>query len=279
MATRKLNRSGNVSGNTTEEPKVIPIEPVSTECKDPTYTFDFLAGYTDKDGVTHTDFELREMTGRDEEAISKGDIKGNICRAVSVMLSRTCVRIGTLTPKSVGIKEWENIIKSLYVGDQDYMVMKLREISFGDEVTIEHQCPSCKRKLSTTFGIDELEIIPFDGVRKIDFTLSRGYTDRKGVTHKEGSMRLATGLDREITIPIAKNNVAKGETALLTRLCSFNDGYTIDGDVMANLTMRDRRYLQDLLKEHLFGIKSSINITCPDCGTDFEGSLNLTNFI
>lgn len=277
MATRKLNRSNAASESTTETEvrKVVPIEPIGN----PTYTFDFLAGYTDKDGVTHTDFELREMTGRDEEAVSKGDVKGNVCRAASVALSRTCVRIGTLTPKSVGTKEWENIIKSLYSGDQDFMLAKLREISFGDEITISHQCPSCHRKLNTSFAMDELEMIPFNGLRKIDFCLSRGYTDRKGVTHKEGVLRLPTGLDREITAPIAQSNLAKGETALLTRLCSFNDEYPIDDGVIADLTMKDRRYLQELLKDNIFGINTSINITCPDCGSEFKGSLNVTNFI
>lgn len=246
------------------------------------YTFDFLAGYTDVNGVTHTTFTLREMTGRDEEAVNRGDIKGNLCRAISTLLARTCTSIGSLTPKSVGgYKEWEKIIKNLYVGDQDYMMVKLRQMSFGDEIEVTHQCPNpeCRRKLTTTLSIEELPIVPFSGIKKIQFELPRGYKDKKGVIHKEGVMRHSTGLDREILVPISRSNIAKAETSMLVRLCSFNDGYPIDEDVMASLVMKDREYLRSLLKDNLFGVQTEINISCPDCGTDFVANLNAVNFI
>ena len=92
---------------------------------DDEFVFEMLAGYKDKDGVTHKEFTLREMTGKDEEAIHKSDVKSNGSKVVSVLLSRCVTRIGTLTPKSLGKQKWEELIKSLFTGDQDYMLIQL----------------------------------------------------------------------------------------------------------------------------------------------------------
>ena len=243
--------------------------------------YEMLAGYKDGDGVTHKEFTLREMTGKDEEAIHKSDVKGNGSKVVSTLLSRCVTRIGTLTPKSVGRQKWEEIIKSLFVGDQDYMLIQLRKLSIGEEIEVNHVCPNkeCKAKLHTTIDVDELEIVPFSGERVVPFELPRGYKDKKGVVHKVGTLRLPTGLDREVLTPLAKTNMAKAETTMLTRLCKFDDGAYVDDDVMGNLSIRDREYLQKLLREHYFGVKLETEVVCDSCGESFIGTLSATNFL
>ena len=243
--------------------------------------FEMLAGYKDQDGVIHREFTLREMTGKDEEAIHKSDIKSNGSKVVSILLARCVTRIGTLTPKSVGKNRWEELIKSLFTGDQDYMLIQLRKISIGEEIELNHVCPNkeCKTKLKTIIDVDELEVVPFSGERVIEFELPRGYKDKKGVVHKTGTMRLPTGFDREVLTPLAKTNLAKAETVMLTRLCKFDDGAYVDDDVMGSLSIRDREYLQKLLQEHFFGVKLETEITCDSCGESFMGSFNASNFI
>lgn len=249
--------------------------------EDDSPVFEMLAGYKDEHGVTHKEFTLREMTGKDEEAIHKTDVKNNGSKVVTTLLARCVTSIGTLTPKSVGRQKWEDIIKSLFTGDQDYMLIQLRKISVGEEVELNHVCPNsdCKAKLHTILTLDELEVIPFDGEREIEFELPRGYKDRKGVKHTTGTMRLPTGLDREILTPLAKTNLAKAETVMLTRLCKFDDGAYVDDDVMSSLSIRDREYLQNLLREHFFGVKLETEVVCDTCGESFIGSFNASNFI
>jgi len=92
-------------------------------------------------------------------------------------------------------------------------------------------------------------------------------------------MRLPTGLDREVLTPLAKTNLAKAETVMLTRLCKFDDGAYVDDDVMSSLSIRDREYLQKLLQEHYFGVKLETEVTCDSCGETFLGSFNASNFI
>ena len=241
--------------------------------------FNLLAGYIDKEGNHHTTFTLREMTGRDEEAISKSDVKQNGAKLIATLLERCVLSIGTLTKKSVGNEAWKEVIKGLLVGDQDYMLLKLRELSMGGEIEVTHSCPYCKESLKTLLDVSELDIIPFRGERVIQFSLPKGYRDKKGVLHKDGTLRLPTGQDREILTPIARKNVAQASTLMLTRLCKFEDGLYVTEDIMRDLTVRDREYLQKILQENLFGINLEIDVVCTSCGEDFKGNLNTTNFI
>lgn len=280
MATLKQKAKVEDIDNEVIEQEV--VKEITLADDESTPIFEMLAGYVDEEGVTHKEFTLREMTGKDEEAIHKSDTKNNSSKVASVLLSRCVTSIGTLTPKSVGgFKNWENIIKKLHVGDQDYMLLELRKISVGEEVEINHVCPNpdCKAKLKTILNIDELDIIPFQGLRQIEFELHKGFKDKKGVVHKEGVMRLPTGFDREVLTPLARTNLAKAETVMLTRLCKFTDGLPVDEDVMSSLSIRDREYLKNLLHENYFGVNLEMEVSCDSCGETFKGTFNATNFM
>lgn len=241
--------------------------------------FEMPAGYVDDNGTMHKTFTLREMTGRDEEAISKADMKQNGAKLISTLLERCVLSIGSLTRKELGTEKWKEVIRSLFVGDQDYILIKLRELSMGGEIEVTHTCPYCKKSMKTFLDVSELEVIPFKGLRVVPFSLPKGYRDKKGVVHRDGTMRLPTGFDREVLTPIAKKNVAQASTLMLTRLCKFDDEVYVTDDVMRDLVTRDREYLQKLLQDNLFGVNLEVDVTCAECGEDFKGNLNSVNFI
>lgn len=243
---------------------------------------DLLAGYVDKDGVCHKTFTIREMTGADEEYINRADIKSNGARVITALLSRCVLSVGTLTKKSVGNpKEWENIFKEMLSGDRDIIMLAIRRESIGDTIEVTHTCPNpdCKAKLKTVVSLDELAINEFDGIREMPFELPKGYRDRKGEFHKKGIMRRPNGLDGELLTPLAKNNLAKAETTLLTRICRFEDGTHIDESIMSGLTKRDRDYLLSVLNDHPMGVDMTVDVMCDRCGEYFKGNLNQSNFI
>lgn len=282
MATKLKSKPNAVEDESSELMAEATTQSIHLADEEDSVVYEMLAGYRDADGVTHKEFTLREMTGRDEEAIHKSDVKSNGSKVVSTLLTRCVTSIGTLTPKSVGGRDkWEAIIKSLFVGDQDYILLQLRKLSIGEELEVNHVCPNsdCKAKLHTVVSVDELDVIPFQGEREVAFELPKGYKDKKGVVHTHGVMRLPTGLDREILTPLAKSNLAKAETVMLTRLCRFDDGVHVDDDVMSGLSIRDREYLQKLLQKHLFGVKLETEVVCDTCGETFVGTFNASNFI
>lgn len=266
-----------------EENETLDVEvDTNYDVADTEEEFELLAGYTDENDVTHKTYTLREITGEDEEFINRSDIKTNGAKVATALLSRCVLSIGTLTKKALGPKKWEQIFKEgLFIGDRDIMLLQLRKISTGSEIEVVHNCPNpnCRAKLKTIIDIDELEITPYDGIKEVPFELPKGYTDNKGVLHKSGIMRRPNGLDGEILTPVAKNNIAKATSLLLARLCSFSDGAYIDQSVMAKLTLKDRNYLQSVLEEHQFGIDMTVPVVCDQCGEEFRGNLNQSNFI
>lgn len=237
-----------------------------------------LAGYVDKDGVLHTTFTYREMNGKDEEAISKADVRQNGAKMVNVLVERCVTQIGTLTKKECGAK-WGTVVRELLGGDLDYMAFKIRELSKGKEVEFIHKCPNCGTKLTTIVRTDEFQIKPYTGQSAIDFSLVRGYKDGRGELHKDGIIRLPNGFDREIVTPLFKKNPSTAMTMMLTRLMAFNDGALVTQNLVNEMTLRDREILEKIIKENTFGIDTNIEIVCSSCGQDISGEVGQSNFL
>ena len=237
-----------------------------------------LAGYVDKDGVLHDTFTYREMTGKDEEAISKADVRSNGAKMVNVLVERCVVQIGTLTKKECGTR-WGTIIREMLGGDLDYMAFKIRELSKGKEVRFEHKCPNCGQKLTTIVNTDEFAIKPYMGQSAIDFSLVRGYKDGRGELHKDGVIRLPNGFDREIVTPLFKKNMSTAMTMMLTRLIAFNDGALVTQALVNEMTLRDREVLEEIIKDNTFGIDTNVEIVCTSCGQDISGEVGQSNFL
>lgn len=250
------------------------------EVSDDGYVHDvkMLAGYVDKDGTLHDTFSYREMNGKDEEAINKADIRQNGAKMVNVLVERCVTQIGTLTKKECGAK-WGTIIRELLGGDLDYMAFKIRELSKGKEVEFAHKCPNCGTKLNTVVSTDEFNINPYLGQSTISFSLVRGYRDAKGELHKEGTIRLPNGVDREIVTPLFRKNVSTAMTMLLTRLVTFNDGAYVTQNLVNEMTLRDREILEKIIKENTFGVDTNFELVCSSCGQDISGEVGQSNFL
>jgi hypothetical protein len=241
-------------------------------------TFELLCGYRDKTGTLHKDFEINEMDGSVEEAISRKEIKQNGGKVIRTILEMCCTRIGTLKKADMKDTQWREIIQGLQVADQDYMVFKIREFSIGEELTLKHTCPNCDKSLETLMTVNELEITPFDGLETFDFVLPKGYADKKGTMYTKGKLRHPNGLDREILDPIARNNLGYANTLMLVR-CITDFGIQVTDAVMRDIPYSDRTYLLQVMKEHQFGYNLEVEILCDNCGSSFKALLNVVNFL
>lgn len=228
------------------------------------------------EGQVIRDFEFRDMDGGDEEAISALAQKGvkSSSKIANRLLERCITRIGHLTPNN---STWSEVIKALTVPDQDFALVQIRRASEDGEIETKHICPQCEETVKYLFNMDELELEPYSGnsEQKEIVTLPRGFTDDKGNVHKEVEIRLPNGLDRELTLPIARQNAAKGMTLMLARLCKFTDGYPLTEYTLRQMKTKDRGVLEKKNREMVqFGYKSTVTIECPECGAEFESSLS-----
>lgn len=218
-------------------------------------------------------FSYREMNGRDEEAINKNEVRSNGAKFALTLIERCVFDIGGVTKKELGLAEWKKLIRKALSGDITYMLMKIRQLSLGDEVEISSKCPRCQTKLRSITSVSELEeeIIPFGGSFEIPFELpNRGYQDLQGNYHKTGMLRIPNGEDIEILIPDMSKNPASGTSLLLTRCMTFDDGTKPMKDRVSMMGTRDRNYLESLLQENSFGFKESVEVTCVNCGEIME---------
>lgn len=279
---KKANQSDNEFDKVVsqiENENVRTLSDVSVSEDGYVYNEPMLAGYTDKNGVFHDTFTYREMNGKDEEAISKSDVRVNGAKMMNILVERCVTQIGTLTKKECGTAEWGKIVRELLGGDLDYMAFKIRELSKGKEVEFTHKCPECGTKLTTIVQTDEFNIKPYMGKSSIDFELIRGYKDAKGQIHKTGTLRLPNGFDREVVTPLFKKNVSTAMSMLLTRLVTFSDGAMVTQNQISEMTLRDREILEKIIKDNTFGIDTTIDIVCSSCGTDISGEAGQSNFL
>ncbi len=107
---------------------------------------------------------------------------------------------------------------------------------------------------------------------EFDFVLPRGYLDKSGVLHREGTMRLATARDE--LLPLHDERVRENGAYLsvvllarvVTRLGTCTD---IHAGVIENLFASDLAFLQDLYRRINTEGHTHATVGCPACGHEF----------
>ena len=109
-----------------------------------------------------------------------------------------------------------------------------------------------------------------------DFVLPRGYVDATGTVHREGTMRLATARDELMPLldPKVRENSAFLSLVLLARVVTrLGTLPTIDDQVLGGLWATDLAFLQDLYRQINSEGHTLIEVTCPDCASNFAVDL------
>lgn len=104
------------------------------------------------------------------------------------------------------------------------------------------------------------------------FVLPRGVTDEQGVTHREGTMRLATALDEIAPLrdPRVRANEAYFVIILLSRVITqLGTLGSVSPGVIERMYAGDLNYLQDFY-QRINGMElPQIEVVCPHCGQSF----------
>jgi predicted RNA-binding Zn-ribbon protein involved in translation (DUF1610 family) len=172
--------------------------------------------------------------------------------------------------------------------DRNFLLLKLRSITFGSELEAAYTCPSCGE---TTHVVEELDDLPVktvadgEGATEVALELDDGYVDRDGNVHTAMTLRLPTGADEEAVASQMRDNPSVGKNALLSRCVrSLGDVPTprleaLGPKIMSELTMSDRRRIDRALEEATPGVDLVREHECPHCGKTFTTSLDLSHFL
>jgi hypothetical protein len=158
------------------------------------FEFTLPVGFEDEDGRVHRTAVLRKMTGRDEATMADRRNRANGARIITELLGNCLIRLGDVDQPGAGVA------RSLYSADRQYLLVKLREITFGPEMQATYPCPTCREATVLVEDLDELEVVSLeDGELLADVVveLEDGYVDRDGSRYRTISFRAPRGEDEE----------------------------------------------------------------------------------
>lgn len=218
-------------------------------------------GYVTADGEVISQAEVRELNGRDEEAIAKATTVGKVLTGI---LSRGTVKIGDLDAT-------EEVLDQMFAGDRDALLLGIYKATFGADAELSAFCSGCEDYKAILIDVDEdIE------VRK----LSDPITDRrfvvKGKAH-EYTVVLPNGKVQKELLLNADKTLAELTTLLLEGTVQEIDNARVFSKTQVQeIGLVDRRKIADELTTRAFGPQfEEVKATCPDCGGEVVAPINL----
>ena len=219
-------------------------------------------GYLKFSGEVITEAEVRELTGRDEEVISRAT---TVEKTLSEVLTRGTVRVGTE-------KTTEDMLDSLLSGDRDFLLLKIFKATFGPSLSASPYCDSCGKQVDVEVDLDR--DVP---VRKLSKPSDRRFT--VDISKGQVLCDLPSGNTQREMMSAAGKNIAELSTILLKNTLVEIRGVTvISPNQVLDLSIRDRRKIGEEILNRVPGpLLQQTATPCPNCGTKLEVPLAMAN--
>jgi hypothetical protein len=234
-------------------------------------------GYVGEDDVVHRQAELIPFTGQEEELLnSSGELVN--ARLVTRVLSRCVCRIGDIEPVT------EEIARNLLVGDRQYLLLKLREVTFGDGVQDAVNCPwpDCGKKVDIDFSLKDIPVKELENrvlYHSLRLSLQAAFIDEKGEKHRKIIFRLPNGRDQEVLSSLLVENEAMALTKLLERcIQKIGPFKNLGTKFIHKLNPRARLEIEKHMEKIAPQVELTMDAHCPECGRKFELPFNLQDF-
>lgn len=244
-----------------DKPKVEPL--LLTEPPDCTVTLP--GGLVQMGGEVIQVAEVRELTGADEEALTKAGASMNPARYMQMLIKRAVVRIGDAEPPT------PDMLSALLIGDRNTLLLEIRKATYGNEIEVAAPCPGCAEVLDIVFDISKdvpIHVLEDPTQRIYEVELRHG---------RKAKVALPCAGDQDAMIGEGKRTVPEMNTFLLARCVQDIDGRPVMGapDVR-NLGLLDRRTILDFIAKTQPGPKyEEVKEECPACGREVPVPLDL----
>ena len=209
--------------------------------------------------------ELRSMTARDEmKRLSPSTAHFKVLADIieGCMIERPAIHVYDMA-----------------LGDYEYLLHRLRIITYGDEYKIGLRCSHCGEIIETTAHLEELKIVNFDEAKFEE--LASVKLPKKGdvVTLKFQTPRMLDEIEAEIKELKRKFKIADISFDLMVLLKKVID--TVNGEKLNNAQLEhyiDTLPALDMTKivntvdeiNALVGIENDLRVLCPKCGGEVQ---------
>ena len=224
-------------------------------------------GYVDASGCMHRRVTLAPLCGKEEELVAGKPADAVL---VTALLSRCMRRIGTISPVS------EEVARNLSVADRQYLLLKLRAVTFGDQVQATIVCPwpDCRAKIDFDFSITDIPVeasVEKGPIYWMDLSLQAALTVAPGEVYREITFRLPNGGDQEVIAPIVSENESRALTMLLRRCIQSIGPLQDPGDALIGaLSPLARTEIESQMEAVAPKVELTMGGNCPECGREFD---------
>lgn len=236
-------------------------------------------GYTDAHGVVHRRAVLRKMRGYEETLLYDPSLTAG--QLVTELLRSCLVRLGDMPTVEA------ETVTQLYSADRNYLLLELRRVTLGNTLQTWYSCPRCGGRIGMTEDLSQVEVRRLAEDQTMDdlvLNLEDGYVDRHGTHHTQLQLTLPRGADEEFVSPLIETDPVRAQDALVLRcIKSFGtlpkaalEAYGVK--ILRELTLGDRQRLQKAFNGQTPGVNFQRTIGCPECGTTFQGAMDLSHF-
>lgn len=222
--------------------------------------FELPCGYLDGAGVLHTEIQIHEMTGAEQDLLSSKHMSP--AQKFNELLVRCIDRIGPISDK----EKLNTIVRQLPVGDRVYILLMIRLVSISDDYVYEATCPECKDHRNYTVMLSSLEKTP------MPLPLQRVY-EVKLPSGKTAKFRTSTGEDEEKSAKLEKD-ADKMSKSVLMRLDTLG-GEPATLESVKAMSWKDRLAILEEFNKVEGGVDTTLETTCPACSAEFETELEV----
>jgi hypothetical protein len=234
-------------------------------------------GCVDEQGTIHREVELIPLTGKEEELLAQNREKQS-ASLVTTVISRCLKRLGTVEPVT------EEAARNLLVADRQYLLLKLREITFGDGVQLTVSCPwpHCGEPVDLAFSTRDISIKESGDkgpVYSMELSEKAAYESDNGKHYRKVTFRLPSGGDQESVSPLLDENEAGALTALLERcIRGIGPMKNPSKEMIRKLSPLARMEIEKQMAAVAPCVDLDIESDCPECRRRFTVPFDLHDF-
>lgn len=212
-------------------------------------------------GVWKKEAEVRELTGADEEALSRAKESTDF---FDLVLAHGVVRVDDLNLRGVSVSERQGVLRDLLVGERSQLLMAVIAATYGDEKTLNITCPHCSVEQEATLHLSE-DFKP----KEVDDITAQSFTyNCKGGDVVE--YRLVTGGDQHEALKRKGATLAEQNSLILQRCIVRVNGQMVlnPQDYVRSMGMADRNKLLNEMVAKQPDLDLDVQTLCVGCGGD-----------
>lgn len=233
------------------------------------YTYELPTGYRDAKGNLHKTVTMTEMTGAVESKMMDKKNRENIAKMLTVLIEGVVEQVGDM-PKFL-----KQDARLLSVPDRDFIAFKNYQLTSGDDIEWEEECPHCREGNVVRADLSEIDItyLTEEQAERIKVELHKGIKTPEGYA-KTLYFNFPNGVIQESIFDFLVDDPTLAMSTTYSMACVEIEGLTRwTPETFQNLTKRDLKIIRDELGKQKAGVDFTVECKCHNCKQEFQGAI------